>query len=100
MAGLPTANAIAEHLDTILGTSSVPDYPTAVNGLQVANRGPIRKAAAAVDVSLRTIEGAIAADANLLIVHHGLFWSGVQPLVGTRYDRLRLLIEHDIAVYS
>ena len=97
---LPSSHAIAEHLDTILGTASVPDYPTAVNGLQVANRTPVRKVATAVDASLRTIEGAIAADANLLIVHHGLFWSGVQQLVGARYDRLRLLIEHDIAVYS
>jgi dinuclear metal center YbgI/SA1388 family protein len=100
MAGSLSSSTIAEHLDGILGTASVPDYPNAVNGLQVANRGPVRKAAAAVDASLRTIEGAIAADANLLIVHHGLFWSGVQPLVGARYERTRLLIEHDIAVYS
>ncbi|HXB24287.1 MAG TPA: Nif3-like dinuclear metal center hexameric protein, partial [Gemmatimonadaceae bacterium] len=53
-----------------------------------------------MDASLRTIQGAIAADANLLIVHHGLFWSGVQRLVGHRYERLRLLLEHDVAVYS
>jgi dinuclear metal center YbgI/SA1388 family protein len=42
----------------------------------------------------------IQADANLLLVHHGLFWSGAQRLVGSRYERIRLLIEHDIAVYS
>jgi len=95
-----SATTIAASLDEVLGTGSVPDYPNALNGLQVANRGPIRKVAAAVDVSLRTIQGAVAADANLLIVHHGLFWSGVQHLVGGRYERLRLLIEHDIAVYS
>src|SRR5215472_59388 len=100
MAGEPSSNLIAEHIDGILGTATVPDYPGAVNGLQVTNRGPVRKIAAAVDASLRTIEGAIAADANFLIVHHGLFWSGVQPIVGGRYERLRLLIEHDIAVYS
>jgi dinuclear metal center YbgI/SA1388 family protein len=72
----------------------------ALNGLQVANRGPIRKIATAVDGSLRTINGTIAADANLLIVHHGLFWGGVQRLVGHRYERLRRLLEHDVAVYS
>jgi dinuclear metal center YbgI/SA1388 family protein len=72
----------------------------ALNGLQVANRGPIRKIATAVDGSLRTINGTIAADANLLIVHHGLFWGGVQRLVGHRYERLRHLLEHDVAVYS
>jgi dinuclear metal center YbgI/SA1388 family protein len=72
----------------------------ALNGLQVANRVPIRKIATAVDASLRTIKGTIATDANLLIVHHGLFWGGVQRLVGHRYERLRLLLEHDVAVYS
>jgi len=71
-----------------------------LNGLQVANRGPVRKVAAAVDASLRTIEGAIAADANLLLVHHGMLWSGAQKIVVHRYDRLRLLIEHDVAIYS
>jgi dinuclear metal center YbgI/SA1388 family protein len=100
MAGPALSSAIAEHLDQILRTVSTPDYPHALNGLQVANRSPVRKVAAAVDASLRTIEGAIAADANLLIVHHGLFWSGVQPLVDARYERLRLLVEHDLAVYS
>src|SRR5262249_9791446 len=95
-----SSSAIAEHLDGILGTATVPDYPPALNGLQVANRGPVRKVAAAVDASLRTINGAIAADANFLIVHHGLVWSGSQPLVGARYERIRLLFEHDIAVYS
>ena len=100
MAGTVTAQAIAEHLDGILGTASVPDYPQAINGLEVANREPIRKIAAAVDGSLRTFEGAIAAQANLLIIHHGLFWGGAQPLVGARYDRVRMLIEHDLAVYS
>ncbi len=94
------AGAIAEYLDRILGTAQVPDYPNAVNGLQVANRAPIRAIAAAVDGSQRTIDGAIAAGANLLIVHHGLFWGGVQPLVGPRYERIRALIAHDVAVYA
>ena len=99
MAG-PTSAQIAGYLDELLGVSSVPDYPNALNGLQVSNRGPIRKVAAAVDASLRTIEGAIAADANFLVVHHGLFWGGPQRIVGTQYRRLRHLLEHDIAVYS
>jgi dinuclear metal center YbgI/SA1388 family protein len=99
MAG-PSSVLIAEYLDEILGVSRVPDYPNALNGLQVLNRGPIRKIAAAVDASLRTIDGAIAADANFLVVHHGLFWGGAQRIVGTQYRRLRLLLDHDIAVYS
>jgi dinuclear metal center YbgI/SA1388 family protein len=56
--------------------------------------------AAAVDVSLRTIDGAIAAGANLLLVHHGMFWAGLERMNGPYYERIRRLISHDIAVYS
>jgi dinuclear metal center YbgI/SA1388 family protein len=38
--------------------------------------------------------------ANLLVVHHGLFWDGNQPVTGRRYRRLRALLEGDVAVYS
>ena len=42
----------------------------------------------------------IAVGADLLLVHHGLFWNGVQPVVGPHHTRLRALLDHDIAVYS
>jgi dinuclear metal center YbgI/SA1388 family protein len=91
---------IAEHLDALLRTSEVPDYAGAMNGIQVDHAGPVSRCAVAVDASVQTIEGAIAAGANLLIVHHGLFWSGVQPLRGRFYERVRLLLNHDVAVYA
>src|SRR5688500_45255 len=97
---LPTASAVAAHLDALLATATVPDYPPALNGLQLDARGPVRRVAAAVDLSRRTIEGTIAAGANLLVVHHGMFWGGAQRLVGAAYERLRLLVEHDVAVYA
>lgn len=97
--GVPLAK-IVESLDTLLDTANTPDYPPALNGLQVGNHGPIVRVAAAVDCSRRTIEGAIEAEANLLIVHHGLFWGGLQPLTGPHLDRVRRLFERDIAVYS
>ncbi|MEO8620283.1 MAG: Nif3-like dinuclear metal center hexameric protein, partial [bacterium] len=64
------------------------------------NGSPITRVAVAVDASLQTIRGAVESNANLLIVHHGLFWSGAQPLRGNVYERFRQLITHDIAVYS
>jgi dinuclear metal center YbgI/SA1388 family protein len=95
------ADEIAAHLDARLAIATTPDYPNAVNGLQVDNRGgPITAIAAAVDASARTIAAAAEGGANLLLVHHGLFWSGVQPIRGGSYNRLRLLIDRDIAVYS
>ncbi|HEY0971371.1 MAG TPA: Nif3-like dinuclear metal center hexameric protein [Gemmatimonadales bacterium] len=97
---MPTAREIATHLDELLATSTTPDYSPALNGLQMDSRGPVHRVAAAVDLSRRTIEGAVAAGANLLVVHHGMFWGGAQRLVGAPYERLRLLVEHDVAVYS
>lgn len=92
--------AIAEFLDGILNVAGIPDYPSAVNGIQLSNSGSVRRVATAVDFSSATIRGAIDADAQLLIVHHGMFWGGVQPITAHRRERLRLLLEHDIAVYS
>jgi len=91
---------IASHLDTLLGTATIPDYPGALNGMQVSNSGTVHRVAASVDISKNVIEDAVRANANLLIVHHGMFWGGAQPITGTTYDRLRLLITHDVAVYS
>ena len=91
---------IVDHLDALLRTKEIPDYSGAVNGLQVANRGTVKAVAAAVDFSRRTIEGAVAAGADLLLVHHGMFWGGTQPIRGPLYDRLRLLFAHDVAVYA
>jgi dinuclear metal center YbgI/SA1388 family protein len=91
---------IAANLDALLHTAETPDYKTALNGVQVGNRAPITRVAAAVDCSRHTIEQTIAAGANLLIVHHGLFWGGLQTITGPHLERVRLLIEHDVALYS
>jgi len=91
---------IAGHLDTLLGTETIPDYPGALNGIQLANRSPITRVAASVDISRRVVEDAVRAQANLLIVHHGMFWGGARPITGAAYERLRLLVTHDVAVYS
>jgi len=91
---------IVDHLDSLLGTEAIPDYPGALNGLQLANHAPIHRVAASVDVSRRVIEEAARLGANFLLVHHGMLWGGAQRLTGVAYERLRLLFAHDIAVYS
>ncbi|GAC1527753.1 MAG: Nif3-like dinuclear metal center hexameric protein [Chloroflexota bacterium] len=92
--------AIVERLDEILGTHSFVDYPEALNGLQVTNQTDIRKIAAAVDCSVRTIESTAVCGANLLLVHHGMFWGGCQRLQGMHYRRLHGLLTNEIALYS
>ena len=91
---------VARHLDTVLRAEEIPDYAGAMNGVQVEHAGPITGCAVAVDASLQTIDGTIAAGANFLVVHHGLFWGGVQPLRGRLFERIRRLLAHDVAVYS
>lgn len=97
---MPDASTLAAHLDDLLASRGFPDYPAALNGLQLANRAPIRRIAAAVDFSRRTVEATLAAGANFLILHHGMFWGGPQRIVGAVHERLRLLIESDVAVYA
>ncbi|MEI6194492.1 MAG: Nif3-like dinuclear metal center hexameric protein [Verrucomicrobiota bacterium] len=91
---------IVQHCDQILRTRDIGDYDGAVNGLQVENSGTVTRIAATVDASLATVKLAIAVKADLLIVHHGLFWSPAHPWTGKRRELLRLLIENNLAVYS
>jgi dinuclear metal center YbgI/SA1388 family protein len=92
--------AMVERCDRILQTTTFTDWDGAMNGLQVENSGAVSKIAAAVDGSLATIKMAIAANANLLVAHHGLFWGKPAPWTGKRREMLGLLVEHDLAVYS
>lgn len=91
---------IISHADKILNTRGIGDYDGAVNGLQVANSGKVTRIGATVDASLATVKLAAAAGVNLLVVHHGLFWSKSHPWTGKRYELIRCLVENDIAVYS
>lgn len=91
---------IVSYCDRLLRTDQVRDYEGAVNGLQAENRGRVTRIAAAVDGSLATVRLAARARADLLLVHHGLFWSTAHPWTGKRYELLRLLFESDLAVYS
>ena len=91
---------IVSYCDRTLRTSQYQDWDGAANGLQVENSGTVTRIAAAVDASLATVRLAITAKADLLIVHHGLFWSPTHPWTGQRRELLGLLIKHDLAVYS
>jgi dinuclear metal center YbgI/SA1388 family protein len=93
-------STLVSYCDRVLRTAEVQDYEGAANGLQVANRGTVTRIAATVDASLATVRMAVEARADLLIVHHGLFWSATHPWTGKRHELLRLLIGHDLAVYS
>jgi dinuclear metal center YbgI/SA1388 family protein len=89
-----------DFLDATLNTNAVPDYDRALNGLQLANQGRVTRIAAAVDFSLEALQAAATQQADLLLVHHGMFWSGLVRFAGASYEKLRIAFAHDIAVYS
>ncbi len=91
---------LVEFLDRELQIDEIPDYPGAHNGLQLQNSGDVTRVAAAVDASLPVIEKAIAAGADLLVVHHGMFWQGVRMLTGADYRKIKIAIEANLAIYS
>ncbi|MFC4993726.1 Nif3-like dinuclear metal center hexameric protein [Rubritalea tangerina] len=93
-------HAIESYLEEMLKTSEVPDYGAAHNGLQLTNNGEVTKVVAAVDASLPVIRKAINEGADLLIVHHGLFWQGVQKMVGAQYEKFAEAIHANLAIYS
>ena len=99
MAKVKLANIVA-HCNRTLKPESFEDWPGAVNGLQVENRAGVSRIAAAVDATPATVKKTIAAEADLLIVHHGLFWGATHPWTGNRYRLLRLLLDNNVAVYS
>jgi dinuclear metal center YbgI/SA1388 family protein len=99
MRKVPLATLIG-YCDRLLRTGQFTDWEGAANGLQVENRGFVTRLAAAVDASAATVRLAAAAGADLLLVHHGLFWASSHPWTAKRYELLRLLLDNHLAVYS
>ena len=93
-------SAIVAFMDRELKVSRIADYPGAMNGLQLANEGQVERLFAAVDASLPVIEAAAKGGASLLIVHHGMFWQGAQPVTGAFYRKLKTAMGAGLAVYS
>jgi dinuclear metal center YbgI/SA1388 family protein len=91
---------IVRYLDELLRTAEIPDYPNAINGLQLENSGTVTRIAAAVDAREQSISAAVAEGADLMLVHHGLFWGGLQPVRGAQRRRLHALLSGNIALYS
>ena len=91
---------IVKHCDRELRVDEIADYDGAHNGLQVENNGKVRRITAAVDASLANVLKAAKIGANLMVVHHGLFWNPQHPWTGKKRDLICALIENDMAIYS
>jgi dinuclear metal center YbgI/SA1388 family protein len=97
---MPSLTDIVRYTDGYLRVGEIGDWDNALNGLQVENSGRIKKIGAAVDVSTPVLREAARKNVNLLIVHHGLFWPGLQPVRDVLHRQLKTAFENDIAIYS
>ncbi|TKX74095.1 Nif3-like dinuclear metal center hexameric protein [Halorubrum sp. GN11_10-6_MGM] len=89
-----------DRLDDELDTAAYADVDASANGLQVGpDDGDVERVAFAVDAARATIEAAAEAGADVLVVHHGLSWGGIERVTGRVHDRIAALVEHDIALY-
>nr|WP_315430045.1 Nif3-like dinuclear metal center hexameric protein [uncultured Albidiferax sp.] len=90
---------LLQAFDTLLEPGRFKDYGP--NGLQVEGKSEVRKIVSGVTASLALIEAAVAAEADAIFVHHGLFWRGQSGTVtGWMKQRLALLLRHDINLYA
>jgi dinuclear metal center YbgI/SA1388 family protein len=91
---------IVDYTNDFLRIREIGDWDNALNGLQIENSGDVTKIGASVDTSTRVLTAAAKQNVDLLIVHHGLFWQGLQPVTGGLRRQLNLAFENNIALYS
>jgi dinuclear metal center YbgI/SA1388 family protein len=97
---LKSLSSLVSTMDSLLQTSEINDYPGAVNGLQIENSGAVTRIVAAVDACEEVIRESSRVPGTLLLVHHGLFWNGVQTLTGAYYHKIKAALDGDLALYS
>ena len=96
-----TSKDLDSWFSLILEPELFEDSDPSRNGLQVDNDGSdITRVAFAVDACQSTIEKAARAGAGMLVVHHGLYWKEPQCITGIMYNRVKALLDNNIALYA
>jgi dinuclear metal center YbgI/SA1388 family protein len=94
---MPPIFQLIEHLDAVLHPEAFSDYGP--NGLQVPGATDVEHVVSAVSANLATFERAAGLGADLVLVHHGLFWGGpAGPIDAMLHRRLKVLFAHDMAL--
>jgi dinuclear metal center YbgI/SA1388 family protein len=94
---MPQITQITEYLDRLLAVGEFHDYGP--NGLQVPGHREVQTIVTGVSANGRLLDAAAAAGAELVLVHHGLFWRGdPQQITPILHRRLQPLFAHDIAL--
>lgn len=96
---MASSQQLLQAFDSLLQPERFKDYGP--NGLQVEGKAEVRRIVSGVTASRALIEAAVAAQADAIFVHHGLFWRGQDGRVtGWMKQRLSLLLAHDINLFA
>ncbi|ADN03073.1 Nif3-like dinuclear metal center hexameric protein [Spirochaeta thermophila] len=96
-----TVGEVSKYLEELLEIGKYSSFDASLNGLQVGDAArPVSRIAYAVDACQEAARRAHEAGADLLVVHHGLFWGDPVPLVGPRYRMLSLLVESSLSLFA
>lgn len=88
---------IVSFLDTELQIDRFRDYGK--NGLQVEGSAEVTTVVTGVSANIALFERALAMQADLIVVHHGLVWGGgIASVTGTMAKRLKFLLRHDMSL--
>ncbi|HEY9055186.1 MAG TPA: Nif3-like dinuclear metal center hexameric protein [Rectinemataceae bacterium] len=85
---------------SFLGIEALSSIDDSLNGIQVGTLRPIKKAAFAVDACAETMRRAAALGADMLFVHHGLFWGRPERIEGPLLERLKILLGAELGLYA
>jgi dinuclear metal center YbgI/SA1388 family protein len=92
-------NNIVLYLDTYLETDSIKD--DSWNGLQVEGKSEVNKILFAVDAGVDTFERAVQEQADMVVVHHGMFWKSSNPSIREwNKRRVEVLLQNGISLYA
>lgn len=92
---------LCARLDDELAIDAYADVDGSANGLQVGpSEAPVDHVAFAVDAAVETIDRAADAGADMLVVHHGVSWGGIDRVTGRQYSRIATLVDDEVALYA
>lgn len=92
---------LSDKLTSLLDIPAFAGADISLNGLQVGDLDSnIEKVAFAVDANMQSIEQAIAAKADMIFVHHGMFWGKPIAVTGRHYDKIKTLLDNKLAVFA
>jgi dinuclear metal center YbgI/SA1388 family protein len=90
---------LVSFLDEYLCVKSIKD--DSYNGLQVESNKEVKKVVFAVTAGLEVFKKAVDLKCNMIVVHHGIFWKGVNPnICGTKKKQVEFLLKNEISLYA